>query len=146
MGCRQGRSSKTQLLGVTEEISHDLERELQIDLLVLDLSKAFDLDDKLDHRGSEAKIDCSDPRVFCFFVVFSARDNKLNIIMNGTRSEFLPFCRKCHKIPSYGRASFSRTRTTCVNRPDLSVDCLLMITPAITQFITLCQVHLLDAL
>ena len=41
-GFRRGRSCETQLLGFIDEVTEDLEKGNQVDVLVLDFSKALD--------------------------------------------------------------------------------------------------------
>lgn len=87
-GFRRRRSCETQLLGLMDEITHDLQAGKQTDLVVLDFAKAFDkvnhslLVHKLSHYGIIGKTNA--------WIQNFLRDRKQAVVVDGAESGFVP--------------------------------------------------------
>ena len=87
-GFRSGHSCESQLLGFVDEVTEELERGHQVDLLVMDFSKAFDkvshslLVNKLQHYG----ISGTTNRWITSFLA----GRRQAVVVNGTASSYAP--------------------------------------------------------
>ena len=87
-GFRSGHSCESQLLGFIDEVTEDLEQGHQVDLLVMDFSKAFDkvshtlLTNKLNHYGISGKTNQ--------WIGNFLAERQQAVVVNGVTSSFAP--------------------------------------------------------
>ena len=87
-GFRKGRSCETQLLGLMDELSEEVEQGAQVDMLVMDFSKAFDkvshslLLHKLKRYGITGQVHT--------WITGFLTDRRQSVVIDGINSDFCP--------------------------------------------------------
>ena len=99
-GFRGKLSFETQLIQLTDEIAHTLDRRKQADLLIWDFSKAFD---KVSHRRLAHKLDWYDVRNNSLaWITAFLKDTTQRVLLDGETSTPMPITSEVHEALSWG--------------------------------------------
>ena len=106
-GFRSGRSSETQLITTTHDLLSSFNSKFQIDVAILDFSKAFDtvgLLGKLEHYGIDSKI--------LLWITIFLNNRKQCVVVDGSFSNFADVKSGVPQVTVLGPLLFFFTLTT----------------------------------
>ena len=113
-GFRGKLSRETQLIQLTDDIAHTLDRRKQADLLFLDFSKAFD---KVPHRRFAHKLDWYGVRNKSLdWITAFLKDRTQRVLLDGETSTPRSVTSGVTQCTVLGPSCFWHTSTTCTSR------------------------------